>query len=238
MSSASTGRYQSRLLNFLIDKSQELSDRMGQAARQVKTATVWSLQLLIYPVYAMFQTGRLAGKQLQQAANHKLRRLRGSSQTRQGKSSSVATVPQSRQKQAAHQNNVDLPLPPVTDKTDDSPLVRGVNKLIHWMETGTVAVKVNLFKESKLVDSVLSENSETADEVAQNSNGVTHQESIAAEDSPFLNAVDRTVAQIETGQIPQWQGMANGVVAGTRSLWEPVKNWYMWQGDNLLDFRR
>lgn len=242
MSSASTGRYQSRLLNFLIDKSQELSDRMGQAARHVKTATVWSIQLLIYPVYAMFQTGRLAGKQLQQAANHKLRRLPGSSQTHQGKSSSVAKAPQSRQKPTAHQNhadqnNVDLPLPPIADKADDSLLVRGFHKLIHWMETGTVAVKVNLFKESKLVASVLPESSETAGKVDRNSHVVTDKESMkeSAEDSSFLKAVDRTVAQIETGQIPQWQEMTNGVVAGTRSLWEPVKNWYMWQGDDLLD---
>lgn len=260
MSTASTGRYQSRLLNLLLDKSQKLSDRMGRAARQVKTATIWSIQLLIYPVYAMFQTGRLAGQQIQQAVNKKLRRLQGSAKTSQGRSP-VATVSPLTGKQSdaiasdptietVGKSDSDMPLWPLTDKADELPLIQGFHKLIHWMETGTIAVKVNLFKESKLIEHSLPLTSATSgksDRQVENMPNSAAVSSIASEiasedgvqvraENPFfLKAVDRTVAQLEAGEFPQWQEVANGLVAGTRSLWEPVKNWYMWQGKDILD---
>ena len=233
MSSASTGRYQSRLLNFLLDKSQQLSDLVGQAARQVKTTTIWSLQLLIYPMYAMFQTGRLAGQQMQQAAGEKFRRLQGSSKKR-------SPVRQKTSKQQKAINlEWDLPLPPLTEKADDSPLVAAFRKPIRWMETGSVAVKVNLFKESKLVEPPVPPTASRSGEsdmekMATVSPGIEAQKT---EDLSFLTAVDRVVAQLEEGQLPDWQEIGNDVVVGTRSLWQPVKNWYMWQGDEFLELQ-
>jgi hypothetical protein len=225
---------------------------MAKAARQVKTATIWSIQLLIYPVYAMFQTGRLAGKQIQQTANKKLRRLPGSAKTSQGRSPATTVSPLTDKQESAiasdpttetaGQSDSDLPLAPPTDKADEVPLFQGFHNLIHWMETGTIAVKVNLFKESKLIEHhvpLTSATSDKSDRLVENMPSSEAVSSIASEDgaenSSFLTAVDRTVAQLEAGEFPQWQEVSNGLVAGTRSLWEPVKNWYMWQGDDRLN---
>jgi hypothetical protein len=243
MSSASTGRYQSRFLNLLLEKSQQLSDRVGQAARQVQTTTIWTVQLLMYPLYAMFQTGRLVGKQLQQTVSQK--RL-GLPVRKQG-SSAVAKVQSPPKSQPTKQpetaiatvseREADLPLPPLTDKPNDPLLTRLFHKLINWMETGTVAVKVNLFKESKLIH--LPPTAATAKnppgENMGNGAGLGATQGLQTEDSSFLKSIDRTVAQLEAGQLPQWQEMTDAVVDNTRSLWEPVKNWYMWQGEYPLN---
>jgi len=60
------GRYRSRLFNFLFRQSRRLIDQTERTTRQAKVATVWGLQVLVYPVYLLFQSARLAGKQLQQ----------------------------------------------------------------------------------------------------------------------------------------------------------------------------
>ncbi|MDX2097886.1 MAG: hypothetical protein SFW36_08925 [Leptolyngbyaceae cyanobacterium bins.59] len=58
--------YQSRSLSFISQQTRRLSDRVSRTLRQLKTATVWGAQILLYPVYLGFQTTRLAGRQLQQ----------------------------------------------------------------------------------------------------------------------------------------------------------------------------
>ncbi len=59
-----SGRYQSRLFNFLHRRSQKLSDRVGQTLRQVKVTASWSVQAIIYPVFALIQrTVESSGKQ-------------------------------------------------------------------------------------------------------------------------------------------------------------------------------
>lgn len=72
----STGRYQSRVFNFLSQQSLRLRDRSAQTWRQVKVAAVWGVQILLYPVYVGFQSTRLIEKQLQQTARQTLPRLR------------------------------------------------------------------------------------------------------------------------------------------------------------------
>ncbi|WP_448560489.1 hypothetical protein, partial [Trichothermofontia sp.] len=62
-----SGPYRSRLLNVLHRQTRQWADQSTQVWRHVKVATLWSVQLLLYPVYWMFQTGRVVGKQLQQA---------------------------------------------------------------------------------------------------------------------------------------------------------------------------
>lgn len=68
MSSAPTGRYQSRLFNFLNKQSQRLTDQYDRTIRHLKVATVWGAQILLYPVYMMVQAGLSAGRQLSQSA--------------------------------------------------------------------------------------------------------------------------------------------------------------------------
>ncbi len=65
MSSNSTGRYQSKVLSFIAQQFNRWGERHDRAIRHLKVATVWSAQVLLYPIYALFQTARLAGKQLQ-----------------------------------------------------------------------------------------------------------------------------------------------------------------------------
>ncbi|MBW4489598.1 MAG: hypothetical protein KME12_17585 [Trichocoleus desertorum ATA4-8-CV12] len=65
MSSASSGRYQSRLFNFFSRRSREFVDQCDRALRHAKVATVWGAQVLLYPFYAIFQTTRLVGRQIQ-----------------------------------------------------------------------------------------------------------------------------------------------------------------------------
>ncbi len=72
---STSGRYQSRLFSFFSQQSLRLKDKTGQAWRQVKLAAVWSTQIALYPVYALFQTGRLLGRQMGQASRQVLPRL-------------------------------------------------------------------------------------------------------------------------------------------------------------------
>nr|WP_290221812.1 hypothetical protein [Trichocoleus desertorum] len=65
MSSASSGRYQSRLFNFFSRRSREFVDQCDRALRHAKVATVWGAQVLLYPFYAIFQTTCLVGRQIQ-----------------------------------------------------------------------------------------------------------------------------------------------------------------------------
>ncbi|PAX60407.1 hypothetical protein [Brunnivagina elsteri] len=59
-----SGRYQSRLFNFLHRRSQKLSDRVGRTLRQVKVTASWSVQAIIYPVFVLIQKAvESSGKQ-------------------------------------------------------------------------------------------------------------------------------------------------------------------------------
>lgn len=73
---STSGRYQSRLFSFFSQQSLRLKDKTAQAWRQVKLAAVWSTQVALYPIYALFQTGRLLGRQMGQATRQVLPRLR------------------------------------------------------------------------------------------------------------------------------------------------------------------
>jgi hypothetical protein len=76
-----SGRYQSRLFNFLSRQSLRIRDRSSQTWRQVKVATAWGVQILLYPIYVGFQTSRLVGKQIQQTVKQTLPRLEEAKQS-------------------------------------------------------------------------------------------------------------------------------------------------------------
>lgn len=71
-----TGRYQSKVFNLLSRYSMKLRDQSAQTWRQARVSAVWSLQIVLYPIYVAYQSGRLAGKQLQQTARQTVPRLR------------------------------------------------------------------------------------------------------------------------------------------------------------------
>ena len=66
MPSTSPGRYQSRLFSFVNRHYRRLTDRGDRAIRHAKVATIWGVQVLLYPVYLLVQSAQLAGKRLQE----------------------------------------------------------------------------------------------------------------------------------------------------------------------------
>jgi hypothetical protein len=62
--SISSGRYQSSFFSFLSQQSLRFKDKAQQVWRKAKIAAVWGAQIALYPVYLLFQSGRLAGKQM------------------------------------------------------------------------------------------------------------------------------------------------------------------------------
>jgi hypothetical protein len=78
---SSTAPYKSRLLNFLNRQAIRINDKLGKTARYVKVATEWGVQILLYPVYLMVQSGRMAGRQLSQRLQTNLFLSSGKQQT-------------------------------------------------------------------------------------------------------------------------------------------------------------
>ncbi len=70
------GPYQSRLLNLLVPQYRRLVEKGERAIRQMKVAVSWAAQVVIYPVYLLLQTTRLAFGQLGQAVKAQLPQLR------------------------------------------------------------------------------------------------------------------------------------------------------------------
>ena len=64
MASASDRRYQSRLFNFIHQQICRVSEQSSQAFRHLQVSTSWGVQVLLYPIYLLFQSTKLAGKQL------------------------------------------------------------------------------------------------------------------------------------------------------------------------------
>lgn len=66
MSLLQSGPYRSRVLRSMIRQTQRWVDRGRQTLRHLQIAASWSAQIVLYPIYAAFQTARLIGAQLQQ----------------------------------------------------------------------------------------------------------------------------------------------------------------------------
>jgi hypothetical protein len=64
MSTPEIGPYKSRLFNFFNRQSLQLKERLEKTGRNVKVALEWGVQILLYPMYLLVQTGRMAGRQL------------------------------------------------------------------------------------------------------------------------------------------------------------------------------
>ncbi len=59
--------YQSQVFRKLLHQTRHWLDRRQQTVRQLQVAASWSAQILIYPVYALFQSARSLGKALGKA---------------------------------------------------------------------------------------------------------------------------------------------------------------------------
>ncbi|MEO1146154.1 MAG: hypothetical protein AAFY26_11255 [Cyanobacteria bacterium J06638_22] len=63
----SSGRFQSRVFSEINRQRLQWGDRMGRGWRYSRMSLIWATQILLYPIYAGFQTLRLVGRQLAQA---------------------------------------------------------------------------------------------------------------------------------------------------------------------------
>ncbi len=59
-----SGRYKSRLLNFVLERSQKFQSQAAKGFRQVRTGLVWGAQMVLYPLYVAFQAARVVGRQM------------------------------------------------------------------------------------------------------------------------------------------------------------------------------
>ncbi|MBF2028536.1 MAG: hypothetical protein IGS48_17525 [Oscillatoriales cyanobacterium C42_A2020_001] len=64
MPTSPSGPYQSRIVRAVVRQTRHLFERGQSTVRRVQVAANWSAQILLYPVYALFQTGRLVGRAL------------------------------------------------------------------------------------------------------------------------------------------------------------------------------
>ncbi|MDJ1175663.1 hypothetical protein [Roseofilum capinflatum] len=58
-------RYQSQIFNWVQHYSQQWLDRGTRALRHLKVATQWTVQVMVYPIYWLFQSGRYINHQFQ-----------------------------------------------------------------------------------------------------------------------------------------------------------------------------
>lgn len=68
MSSADSGRYQSRLFKFFHTATQRFTHQCDRAFRQIKFTTSGVAAVVMYPLYLLFQPNRNSAKQFYQAA--------------------------------------------------------------------------------------------------------------------------------------------------------------------------
>ncbi len=64
MSSGSSGRYQSRLFNFVNQQSRRLTEKWENTFRHLQVATKWGVELLLYPVYLLLHSSESDAKTL------------------------------------------------------------------------------------------------------------------------------------------------------------------------------
>lgn len=93
MSPASSGRYQSRLFNFIHQQSRRVREQSQSAFRHLQVATSWGVQVLLYPVYLLFQSNKLFGKQLHSAAPPGRRQLQADDTNSQPQTPPTADTP-------------------------------------------------------------------------------------------------------------------------------------------------
>lgn len=67
MSVSQPGPYQSRVLRGVVRQARQWADQINIALRQLRNTADWAAQLVLFPIYVVFQSVRLAGAQVRQA---------------------------------------------------------------------------------------------------------------------------------------------------------------------------
>ena len=136
-----SGRYKSKLFNFLSRQSLRLRHQSAQTWREVKVAAVWGVQILLYPVYVAFQSARLFERQLQQAARRTIPRLRSAARALQAVPPLPADAPIQSLLQSLSQLEVHLPSDSTANQAPDLALALAHSaKQPHRLHTAEVLV--------------------------------------------------------------------------------------------------
>ena len=64
MSSGSSGRYQSKLFNFVHQQSRRVTEQWEHTFRHLQVATKWGVEVLLYPMYLLFHSSESSRKTL------------------------------------------------------------------------------------------------------------------------------------------------------------------------------
>jgi hypothetical protein len=68
--------YQSQLFKFVTRQTQKFADKTSTLLRHVKLAAIWGTQIVLYPIYALFQGTRYIGQQIGQRVERAVLRLK------------------------------------------------------------------------------------------------------------------------------------------------------------------
>jgi len=203
-----TGRYQSRLFNFIADRSIQFGDAAAKAFRHAKFAAQTAAQAILYPIYAIFQTARRVDRQVRSAAakakgslpesDASIRTVLEEIDRLDVTENSVCGIACSCESQnlvlVGTQNQIFDVLPPakqthlnrtILAEVEDhfSPVYRnGFDRLMGWVQNSGIAKKLNFFNEASLPPV-------SSPSPSQNSSIVSSEQ---------LHEIDRRVATLET----------------------------------------
>ena len=130
MASPSSGRYQSRLFNFVHQQSRRLTENLRSASRHLQVSASWGAQLLLYPVYLLFQSKRSTGKQFYQTVQQSWPQLQADDTISQPQTPPTADTPIQRVLLLVNVPSEEAVSTPKQGKTDspnrNRPVVRGI----------------------------------------------------------------------------------------------------------------
>ncbi|PSB04350.1 hypothetical protein [Merismopedia glauca] len=75
MSDPPSSPYKSKLFNFLNRQTIRVKEQVKRTVRQAKVAATWGVQVVMYPIYLIFQTTRYTSYRFQQSAQETWKRL-------------------------------------------------------------------------------------------------------------------------------------------------------------------
>lgn len=78
MSEPPSSPYQSKFFNFLNRQTIKVKEQVERTFRQAKVAVTWGVQVVMYPIYLIFQSTRYASYRFQQSAQQTWKRLQPS----------------------------------------------------------------------------------------------------------------------------------------------------------------
>jgi len=93
MPSASSGRYQSKLFNFVHQQSRRFTEQCDRAFRHLQLTTSGVATALLYPLYLLFESSRSAAKQLHRAVQQDSPKLSQNHTDSQHQTSPTADTP-------------------------------------------------------------------------------------------------------------------------------------------------